>query len=107
MYAMIKMYTKKRKCFYLLEINGTTPKVSPQAAWTNTEKMSITVIDNGKEEIWPRIAHKTPPIVCTIHQAHNLPLIPNRLAIRSEKIPPPGLAKKLAKPKLAAIIPAV
>lgn len=92
---------------YLLEIKGTTPKVSPQAAWTKTEKMSITTIDHVKEEIMPRNAHNTPPSVCTIHQAHNLPLMPKRLAIRSEKIPPPGLAKKLASPKLAAIIPAV
>ncbi|KAJ6888760.1 hypothetical protein NC652_029757 [Populus alba x Populus x berolinensis] len=49
----------------------------------------------------------TPPKVCTIHKAHNLPLIPNLFATASEINPPAGRETMFARPKLAAMIPAV
>ncbi|WRX15283.1 hypothetical protein QQP08_008958 [Theobroma cacao] len=92
---------------YLRETKGTTPNVRPQAAWTKTEKIIITMMDALKDPTCPRMIQNTPPKVCIIHKAHSLPRIPNLLAILSEIIPPAGLENKFAKPKLAAIIPAV
>nr|GMD95741.1 hypothetical protein PanWU01x14_263530 [Ipomoea batatas] len=45
-------------------------------------------------------------MVCTIHNAHSLPLIPYLFATISDSIPPPGRENRFANPKLAAIIPA-
>ena len=55
----------------------------------------------------PSQIQKTPPSVCKIKRARNLPLIPKYLAATSETIPPKGRARRLATPKVAAITPAV
>jgi len=61
----------------------------------------------GSEMARPSQTQKTPPEVCKIQRVHNRPLIPKNLAEMSDAYPPSGRAKKLAIPKLAAIIPAV
>ncbi|KAJ6875567.1 hypothetical protein NC652_035074 [Populus alba x Populus x berolinensis] len=64
-------------------------------------------MDAPKDPTRPSMMQKTPPKVCTTHKAHNLPLIPNLFPTASEIIPPPGRETMFARPKLAAIIPAV
>lgn len=61
----------------------------------------------GSELARPRHIQNTPPIVCSIHRFHSLPLIPNLLAAISDIRPPKGRAAIFAIPKVAAIIPAV
>lgn len=96
-----------RNLNYLLETKGTTPNVSPHAAWQKKEKAIINAMEGVKDPTRPRMMQSTPPNVCTIHEAHNLPLIPNLVATTSEISPPAGLETISADPKLAAIIPAV
>ena len=91
----------------LRETKGTTPNVSPHAAWQNKENTIITTMDAHKDPTRPSMMQKTPPKVCAIHEAHNLHLIPNFFAAASEITPPAGREIMFARPKLAAIIPAV
>ena len=83
------------------------PKMAPQAACTPTEKSIMDKIAIGSEVARPSQTQKIPPEVCKIQRVHNRPLIPKNLAEMSDAYPPSGRAKKLAIPKLAAIIPAV
>jgi len=91
---------------YLLETKGTTPNVSPEAAWTNTEKIQRTAMEPHSEVTLPSSTHSKPATVCTNHRPHSLPLIPKLLPILSDNAPPIGLENKFASPTLAAIIPA-
>jgi hypothetical protein len=83
-------------------MKGTTPKVRPLAAWANTEKQGITIMESHNVLILPRNTHNKPSTICT---THNLPLIPNLFTISLEITTPIGLEKQLFIPKQATTIP--
>lgn len=91
----------------LRDTKGMIPYVAPHAAWAPIEKRIIEVMAIGSDSARPNQIQKAPPVVWTIHRTHNLPLIPNFRAAKSDAYPPNGRATKFAIPNVAAIIPAV
>jgi hypothetical protein len=91
----------------LLDMNGMIPNVAPHAACAPIENRIIDSTAIGSVFARPNHMQNTPPSVWRIHSVHNLPLIPNNLAAKSDAYPPNGRAIRFAIPNEAAMIPAV